>query len=120
MKISHHHSKRGIALIIVMIVMVVFAILAGGFAYSMKVETRLAGIANHDSEFEWLGRSGVELARYVLSIQSTVATEPYDALNQKWAGGIGASNTPLADIIMQDYELGAGKFSVKIVDQERK
>ena len=35
-------KQRGIALIIVMIVIIVLAVLAGGFAYSMKVETRLA------------------------------------------------------------------------------
>ena len=41
--------------------------LAAGFAYSMKVETKLARNANSEAELEWLGRSGVEYARWVLA-----------------------------------------------------
>jgi len=44
-------------------------------------------------------------------------------LNQKWAGGPGgwsSSNNVLSDIQMENYELGNGKFSIKIVDCERK
>ena len=49
-----------------MIVTVVLGVLAGGFAYSMKVETKLAQNSGFDGDLEWLGRSGVELGRYVL------------------------------------------------------
>ncbi len=52
-------SEEAIALVIVMIAILVLAILAGGFAYSMKVETTLAIHANNEAELEWLGRSGV-------------------------------------------------------------
>ena len=48
-------------MIIVMIVTVVLGILAGGFAYSMKVETKLAQNSGFEGDLEWLGRSGVEL-----------------------------------------------------------
>ncbi|MBI3192749.1 MAG: hypothetical protein HYZ36_08795, partial [Pedosphaera parvula] len=68
MTIRTSHSRQGIALILVMMVIFVLGILAGGFAYSMKVETKLARNAGDESELEWLGRSGVELARYVLGI----------------------------------------------------
>jgi len=70
-----------------------------------------------------LGRSGVELARYVLAQQLALAAEPYDALHQKWAGGPGSlatSNSVLADITLQDVPLGNGRISVKITDLERK
>jgi len=87
MKCLHPRRPAGIALIIVMVVILVLAALAGGFAYSMKVETTLARNASYDHDLEWLGRSGVELARYVLAQQ----LEPCDALNQKWAGGPGVS-----------------------------
>ena len=60
MKIPLHSAPRGIALIIVLISIVVLSVLATGFAYSMKVETRLARNANYDTELEWMGRSGVE------------------------------------------------------------
>ncbi len=107
-----------------MLVILVLATLAGAFAYSMKIETTLARNANNDSQFEWLGRSGVELARYVIAQQATIPNEGnYEALNQKWAGGsggIGGSNSPLANISLQNIQLGAGTFSVKITDLERK
>ena len=54
----------------------------------MKVETRLAQNANSEQQMLWLGRSGVELARYVLSQHPP--NEPFDSLNQRWAGGPGS------------------------------
>src|SRR5580765_7876649 len=86
------HEQSGIALVIVMISIFVLAILAGGFAYSMKVETKLARNANSEAEIQWLGRSGVEYARWILAQQNLPAVrakEPYDAMNQVWAGGSG-------------------------------
>jgi general secretion pathway protein K len=119
MKRRTEGRQAGIALIIVLVVILVLAVIVGGFAYSMKVETTLARHAGYERDLEWLGRSGVEMARYVLAQQ----IEPCDSLNQKWAGGPGGlaeTNSILADISLQDVELGAGRFSVKIVDQERK
>lgn len=115
--------NAGIALIIVMITVLVLSVLAGGFAYSMRVETKLARNAASESDLLWLGRSGVELARYVLGEQLALGCEPYDALNQVWAGGPGGlctSNSPLAGIQLTDVPLGPGRFSVRIVDLERK
>ena len=89
----------------------------------MKVETKLARNANSETELQWLGRSGVELARFVLAQQLALGCEPYDSLNQIWAGGPGGqctSNSPLTGIGLTDVELGNGRFSVKIVDLERK
>ena len=63
----------------VMLIVVVFAILAGGLAYTMKVETTLARNSSWDMELEWLGRSGIEMAKYVLS-QPHQAGMQYDAL----------------------------------------
>src|ERR1043166_6875686 len=81
------HSQAGIALIIVMISILVLGLLAGRFAYSMKVETTLARNANSETELEWLGRSGVEYARWILVQQAMCSAEPYDASTQIWAGG---------------------------------
>ena len=107
-----------------MLVVLVLAALAGAFAYSMKVETTLARNSSFESEFEWLGRAGVELARYVIAEQAKIPGEGnYESLNQKWAGGpggIGGSNSPLASISLENNQLGAGMFSVKITDLERK
>ncbi len=121
MKLIHHSSRSGIALIIVLMVIVALGMLAGSFAYTMKVETTLARSANGDSEMEWLGRSGVEMARYVLGLHMTIPNEGnYDALNQKWAGGPMGTNEVLMNISLDNIELGRGKFSIKIIDLERK
>lgn len=111
---------RGFAVLIVLIVITVLAVLAGGFALAMKVETRLAANANNEAELEWLGRSGLELARFVLG-QSM--GQPYSAKNQIWAGGPGGPNETngvLMEIQLTDNELGDGRFSVHIDDMERR
>lgn len=121
---THKKSAHGIALIIVMLVILVLATLAGAFAYSMKVETTLARNANSESDLEWLGRSGVELARYVIAEQAKIPGEGnFESLNQKWAGGsggVGTTNSSLSSISLVNNQLGAGTFSVKITDLERK
>ena len=76
MRLPSHPDNRGIALIVVMIAITVLSLLAAAFAYSMKVEMTLARNADTDSEFLWLGRSGVEKARWVLAQQLTVGCEP--------------------------------------------
>ncbi len=113
-------GSQAIAMIIVMISVFVLSMLAGGFAYSMKVETRLARNASNEAELEWLGRSGVEYARWILVQQLAVPNEPYDALNQVWAGGpggVGTSNSALASV-QREVTLGNGSFTWKITDLE--
>jgi len=116
---KHNSSQKGIALIIVMLIVVVFGILAGGLAYSMKVETKLARNSSWDTELEWLGRSGIEYAKFLLTPCGGPA-QPYDALNQKWAGGTGETNTCSEGMSLTDMRLGHGKFSVKIKDCDSK
>ncbi|HVM51524.1 MAG TPA: general secretion pathway protein GspK [Candidatus Acidoferrum sp.] len=115
-------AQQGIALIVVMISIFVLSMLAGGFAYSMKVETKLARNGNSEEELQWLGRSGVEYARWILAQQMMIAQEPYDGLDQVWAGGpggIGTSNSPLADV-QKEVQLADGSFTWEIKDLERK
>lgn len=112
---------RGIALIIVMLVIVALGILAAGFAVTMKVEMKLARNAQSESEMFLLGWSGVELARYVIGQQANIPGESgFHALNQKWAGGSGGTNELLAGISLENVELGRGRFTVRIADAERK
>ena len=114
-------SESGIALVIVMISILVLTLLAGGFAIAMKVETTLARNANSETELEWLGRSGVEYARWILA-QPPCPGEPYDALTQVWAGGPGGgscSNSTLVDV-QHTVSLGRGTFTWKMYDCERK
>ena len=122
MKIIVQAPPRGIALIIVMMVIVVLGVLAAGFAFSMKVEMKLAKNVDSESDLEWLGRSGVEYARWILAQQLNCPNEPYDSLDQTWAGGPGtacSTNGPLADV-QREVHLGNGSFTWKIIDLERK
>ena len=119
---SPRKDREGIALVIVMISIFVLTMLAGGFAYSMKVEMRLARNANSEAQLEWMGRSAVEKARWILSEQLKIAQEPYDGLDQVWAGGsggIGTSNSALANVQLNlQTRDGSAKFT--IIDLERK
>ena len=121
MKIHTRHRSDGIALIMVMCAIFVLSALAAGFALSMKVETKLAQNANSEQQLLWLGRSGVEFARYILSQHPP--GENYDSLNQKWAGGSGSlaeSNSVLSSVSLDNYPVGDGTVSIKIIDLERK
>jgi len=116
MKIRLRPQSRGIALLIVMCAIFVLSILAAGLAFSMKVESKLAVSTDTNQRLIWLGRSGVELARWVLAQEATL--QPYDSLNQTWAGGT-ETNGALAGIDLSHYQIGDGTVSVKITDLER-
>src|SRR5881396_3834311 len=126
MRIRPSHSEPGIALIIVLIVIVVLGTLAIGFGYSMKVETTLARHASFSSELDWMGRSGVEVAKWVLAQGSQGPNGQFDSLKQKWAGGPGETNDTLADIDLKNYPIYAadgrlkGTLSIDIKDLDRK
>ena len=120
MKIPVRPQSAGIALLIVMCAIFVLSILAAGLAYSMKVESRLAVSTDTNQRLVWLGRSGVELARWVLAQDAT--TQPYDSLNEIWAGGTGSmaeTNSALTGISLDNYQIGDGTVSIKITDLER-
>src|SRR6266446_4385102 len=121
MKIQPRASESGIALIIVMLVTVMLAILAGGFAYTMRVETKLARNASVDTDMEWLGRSGVDLARYILSQEGLMpGGGQVDSLKQYWAGGPGETNGAFAEMTWP-WKLGVGEIDrPKIIDCDRK
>ena len=120
MKIRLRSHSDGIALLIVMCAIFVLSILAAGMAFSMKVESTLARRSDSNEQLIWLGRSGVERARWVLAQE--VTTQPFDSLNQIWAGGsgsIGESNSALVGISLDNYQVGDGTVSVKIIDLDR-
>jgi general secretion pathway protein K len=111
------------ALIIALLAIFVLSSWAGLLWYSMRVDMKLAGESQYEPNLLWLGRSGVELGRYVLAQEASVQNEPYDALNQIWAGGpggLGESNSVLVGISLDHYQIGNGWVSIKIEDEERK
>jgi type II secretory pathway component PulK len=114
--------QRGIALPIVMMVLILLSAVVGGFAYAMKVEMRLAQNDNHDADLEWIGRGGVEWARFAIT-QKCPGQANIDALNQSWAGGTGCTNDPLtaAGADLKNIPFGPdGVAQITIVDMERK
>jgi general secretion pathway protein K len=121
MKIKIGPSNSGIALIMVMLITVALAILASRFAYTMKVETKLARNASVDTEMEWAGRSGIELARYILAQEGAMpGGGQVDSLKQYWAGGPGETNSPFADMEFP-WKLEFAEFDrPKIIDCDRK
>ncbi|HTD86496.1 MAG TPA: hypothetical protein VK850_07950 [Candidatus Binatia bacterium] len=120
MRISPSTKESGIALIIVLVVIVALGILAGGFAYTMRVETKLARNASFEVEMEWAARSGIEIAKYMLGQSMMGPQGQVDSLNQAWAGGVGNTNDPLADF-PEVIELGNVRVhKPKIEDNDRK
>lgn len=114
----------GVALLVVMLMVFAMAVIVSAFAYTMRVEGRLAVKTQSESEMEWMGRSGVEMAKWVLSLSRQIPGEQtYDGLNQFWAGGPGPTNiveNVFEGVSLTDVPLGDGKISIEIVDTERK
>jgi type II secretory pathway component PulK len=125
MRVHTRQNRSGIALIIVMLVIVVLGILAGAFAYSMKVETTLARHATRSSDLDWAGRSGVEVAKWVLSQGLAGPQGPVGSIKREW-GDFGATNDALAEVDLKHYELTDGSrrvvavLSIDIKDLDRK
>jgi type II secretory pathway component PulK len=114
-------SDRGIALMMVLIVVTVLTILAGKFAYNMKVETKLARNASFEADYEWAGRSGIERAKWILALSMMGRGGQMDSLGAKWAGGPGDTNGALADVQLKGFQLGDNvTIDLEIEDHDRK
>lgn len=126
--INRARSASGIALIVVMLVIVVLAVLASAFAYSMKVEAALARNSHTQTQLEWTARSAAEMARFVLGETMKIQNEPYDSMNQYWAGGPMGTNEAIFSVpqparfdqpLSPQHQLGGALFDYKIEDLER-
>jgi type II secretory pathway component PulK len=118
MKVHVRQNSSGIALIMALIAITVLSLLAAAFALSMKVEARLAQNSDSERQMLWIGIAGVQRACWILAQENC----PYHSLNQKWAGGPGdacETNGPLAGLSLDNYPVGGGTISLKIVDLER-
>ena len=119
MKISPRQNRRGFAVIVALVAVTVLSILAGALAVFMKVENQLAQNGNDDEKLMWIGRAGVERACWIL------AQEPPgpSSLQQIWAGGPGVgpeTNSPLTGVTLDNFPVGDGSVSLKIIEQESK
>ena len=115
--------ETGVALVIVLLTLFVLGAMAAMFAYSMKIESRLAINTGNATELEWLGRSGIEYAKWILVQQDRVPSERgFNSLNQFWAGGPGpleSADNPFEGLSLKDIPVGEGRISVRIEDTER-
>jgi general secretion pathway protein K len=103
-----------------MITIIALTSLVASFAISMNTEMRLARNSDYDQEMEWMGRSGIELARFALANKSPEQRN-IDALNQFWAGGTSMGSNDISSIIsLKQQPIGSGSISINIVDMERK
>ena len=66
-RLKYQYSRHGIALVLVMMTIIVLSAIVGSLAISMTTEMRLARNTDYDAQMEWMGRSGIELARYALA-----------------------------------------------------
>jgi general secretion pathway protein K len=120
MKIFAARKKRGFAVIIALIAVTVLTLLAGAFAYAMKVETRLAANTNDDEQFYWIGRGGVDRACWWLAQEGN---QPFSSKLQYWAGGPGEgpeTNGPLAGESLDNFPIGEGTVSLSMTELESK
>jgi general secretion pathway protein K len=121
LKTSLHRlaPPAGFALILVMITIISLTALVASFALSMSTEVRLAQNADYDVEMEWMGRAGVEMAKWALA-NKCPEQKGLDALNQFWAGGNAPCSNGIPEISLKNVPMGHGHFSVSITDMERK
>ena len=102
-----------------MLTIIVLSAIVGSMAISMSTEMRLARNTTYDAQMEWMGRSGIELARYALA-NKCPEQRNIDALNQFWAGGTSPCSNDVENIPLKNVPLGPGHITVTITDMERK
>ncbi len=120
MKLTYGSSRSGIALMMVMICVTVLGAMAALFAYSMKVESRLAMNANAEADFYPVAQSAVDYCKAVLSAAMTCPEEPFDPQTGVWGPTMTCSNE-LLSLIQPTVDMGRGrKFSWKMRDLESK
>lgn len=120
MKISPAKNHRAFAVIIALVAVTILTLMAGAFAYAMKVETRLAANTNDDEEFYWIGRGGVERACWWLALEGN---QPYSSKQQYWNHGPGdgpETNSALAGESLDNFQIGQGSVSLTLMEQESK
>jgi type II secretory pathway component PulK len=71
------------------------------------------------TKLSWLGRSGVELAKAILSADLSGPSAQEDSLKERWAGGSGIDGD-IGVVLPQDISLGTGRVSVHLTDHERR
>jgi general secretion pathway protein K len=120
MKVFISKKNPAFAVIIALVAVTVLTLMAGAFAYAMKVETRLAANANNDEQFYWMGRGGVDRACWWLALEGN---QPFSSKDQYWNHGPGdgpETNSPLAFESLDNFPVGPGSVSLSMTELESK
>lgn len=99
MRTRPSYNQRGMVLVIVLWIVTLLAVMAGGFAYSMRVEIRLATSVTERAQARALAEAGVA---YALAWQMS----PNPEMQKKWA--------PNGD--PHDWEFGGGRLRIRVED----
>jgi general secretion pathway protein K len=120
LKIFISKKKRAFAVIIALVAVTVLTLLAGAFAYAMKIETRLAANTNDDEQFYWIGRGGVDRACWWLAQEGN---QPFSSKLQYWNHGPGdgpETNSALAGESLDNFPIANGTVSLALTELESK
>ena len=95
---SGRAAQRGMVLVIVLWIVTLLAVMAGGFAYSMRVETRLAASAVERAQARALAEAGVAYAQaWQLDHEASRKTWPPNGDPREWSFGGGRLRIQVTD-----------------------
>ena len=95
---SGRAAQRGMVLVIVLWIVTLLAVMAGGFAYSMRVETRLAASAVERAQARALAEAGVAYAQaWQLDHEASRKTWPPNGDTREWSFGGGRLRIQVTD-----------------------
>lgn len=101
---KQRQSNRGMALLIVLVVVALLTALLADLAFSTLVDMRLTETFRDSTRAYYLAKGGINAGRMILQADDN----NYDALNEPWS--IGVVNYPVAD----------GSVTIRIEDQDGK
>ncbi len=103
----------------VMMMILALGILVASHTFTMRVEMRLGTNMSREPDMEWMARSGMELARFVLAEQKHIPGDrQFDAPSQMWAGGPLGTNEVLSMMSLTGVQVGRGVIDVEMQDLE--
>ncbi len=111
------NSKQGIALLMTLIVVILFAIIAFHYVYVTKTYTLVVNNQRDEVTASWLARGGLYRARAQLKLDEELA---FDSLNEDWARPLvyGEDDSPTGlqpNVRISDEE---SKFNILLLDWE--
>jgi general secretion pathway protein K len=108
-------TRRGQMLLVVLWVLGCLTLVVGALATSATHELRLSRVPLGSLQRKAIAEAGLQQAARVVA-QDTAESPLLDTLQEPWATGLDAEAQP----IFERIPVGAGVFSVQVMDEERK